>query len=107
MISTALTPQCLTAAGDHVLVGTAEAHLLAVRESAQPVESFDAIPPRDQWYTPWGGPPDTRSITVTADGTPLVNVHVGGVWRDRGDGWDEVIPVDDDTHQILASPDDP
>ena len=69
-----------------------------------PVGSFDRIPTRDEWYTPWGGLPDTRSITVTPDGTPLVNVHVGGVWRGDDDGaWSEVIAVDNDTHQILAT----
>jgi hypothetical protein len=53
-----------------------------------------------------GGPPDTRSITVAADGTPFVNVHVGGVWRGDDDGeWREVIDVDHDTHQILAADD--
>jgi hypothetical protein len=67
------------------------------------VQSFDQIPTRDQWYTPWGGPPDTRSIARTADGAALVNVHVGGVWRDGGDGsWTEVIDVDSDTHHVLA-----
>ena len=61
---------------------------------------------RDQWYTPWGGPPDTRSITVTPDGTPLVNVHVGGVWRGEDDGtWREVVDVENDTHQVLAAGD--
>src|SRR5581483_984999 len=75
--------------------------------SAATVRSFDDIPTRSEWYTPWGGPPDTRSLTVTADGTPLVNVHVGGVWRGDADGWNEVIDVDSDTHQVLASVDDP
>src|SRR4051812_25569817 len=102
MVELPLRPQCLAAG----LAGTAEAHLFRL-EPFGVVESFDAIPTRDEWYTPWGGPPDTRSITVTADGAVLVNVHVGGVWRDAGIGWDEVIPVDDDTHQILASPSGP
>ena len=70
----------------------------------RPVASFDRIPTRDAWYTPWGGPPDTRSVTVTADGVPLVNVHVGGVWRGERDEWTEVVPVDNDTHQVLAAP---
>src|SRR3954451_9858091 len=112
VVPLSLTPQCVAAVEAGVLVGTAEAHLHLIgrdRSAAIPVESFDAIPTRDQWYTPWGGPPDTRSITVTADGAALVNVHVGGVWRGTvaSDEWDEVIPVDDDTHQILAAPDDP
>jgi hypothetical protein len=98
---------CMAIAGERVLVGTAEAHLLAIEPELSVVRSFDRIPTRDRWYTPWGGPPDTRSVSVTADGTVLVNVHVGGVWREDGDEWDEVIPVDNDTHQILAAPHDP
>ena len=102
MVPVPLKPECLAPG----LVGTAEARLFQV-EPFGVVESFDAIPTRDQRYTPWGGPPDTRSITVAADGTVLVNIHVGGVWRSDGaDSWTEVIPVDDDTHQILAAPDD-
>ena len=42
---------------------------------------------------------------MTADGVPLVNVHVGGVWRGDPDcgEWTEVVPVDNDTHQVLAA----
>ena len=99
-------PLCLAATAAGVLVGTAEARLFVLppgARTAEPVRSFDQIPTRDQWYTPWGGPPDTRSIARTADGAALVNVHVGGVWHDRGDDtWSEVIDVDADTHQVLA-----
>ena len=88
-------------------LGTDEAHLFLVDEDggSSLVESFDRIPGREHWYTPWGAPAATRSLTVTPDGVPLVNVHVGGVWR--GDAglreWTEVVPVDDDTHQVLAA----
>jgi hypothetical protein len=102
-----LTAQCVVPYGDGALVGTAEAHLLEVEPSGvtKSVESFDRIPTRDTWYTPWGAPPDTRSLTVTSGGVPLVNVHVGGVWRgsDGGSSWEEVVPVDNDTHQVLAA----
>lgn len=105
-----LTAYCVATIGDEVLVGTSAARLYRVSRlgDVAPVDSFDAIPTRDEWYTPWGGPPDTRSVTVTAEGAPLVNVHVGGVWRadgPDGDGWHEVVPVDNDTHQVLASTD--
>jgi hypothetical protein len=100
---------CLAVGPSGLLIGTSEAHLLEVVTgsfSVSPVESFDRIPTRDQWYTPWGGPPDTRSITVMPDGTPLVNVHVGGVWRGEEAGrWREVVDVENDTHQILAAGD--
>jgi hypothetical protein len=99
-------PLSLAATAAGVLIGTAEARLFVLppgERAVQPVRSFDEIPTRDQWYTPWGGPPDTRSIARTADGAALVNVHVGGVWHDRGSGmWTEVIDVDSDTHQVLA-----
>ncbi|MEY2450879.1 MAG: hypothetical protein QOD92_453 [Acidimicrobiaceae bacterium] len=108
-IATPLPALCLASAPWGVMIGTAEAHLLELgrgTSSVSPVASFDRIPTRDEWYTPSGGPPDTRSITVTPDGTPLVNVHVGGVWRGDDGSWREVIDVDNDTHQILATTDD-
>src|SRR3954465_9990647 len=67
-----LPVHCLAPTASGALVGTAEARLFSVAagdSSAAPVDSFDRIPTRDQWYTPWGGPPDTRSIAVAADGT--------------------------------------
>ncbi len=101
-----LSAQCVAAFGDGALVGTEQARVFEVGASGsiKSVESFDRIPSRDTWYTPWGGPPDTRSLTVTADMVPLVNVHVGGVWRSHDGEWTEVVPVDNDTHQVLAAP---
>jgi hypothetical protein len=102
-----LTATCIAARGEGALIGTEEAHLFEVQGSGsiEPVESFDRIPTRDSWYTPWGAPPDTRSLTIASDGVPLVNVHVGGVWRGdpAADDWTEVIQVDNDAHQVLAS----
>ena len=85
-------------------VGTAEAHLLRVDGEPRVVEAFDAAEDRDRWYTPWGGPPDVRSISVTPAGTVLVNVHVGGIVRSDDDGasWRPTIDVDDDVHQVLG-----
>ncbi len=99
--------RCLVAAGDDVLVGTAEAHLLRVRDGrAEPVPGFDQVEGREGWYTPWGGPPDTRSLAVAADGTIYANVHVGGIARssDGGETWEPTIDVDTDVHQVLATP---
>jgi hypothetical protein len=83
------------------LVGTAGARLFL---GDDPVESFDAIPSRDEWYTPWGAPPDTRSLAASPEAGWLVNVHVGGVWHspDAGGSWAEVVEVEADTHQVLA-----
>jgi hypothetical protein len=97
---------CLAPLGDGaVLVGTAEAHLLRLDGgSLQPVASFDEWPPRADWYTPWGGPPDTRSLASSGD-MPLVNVHVGGVARGGDRGWEALVDIDVDVHQIVVAPD--
>jgi photosystem II stability/assembly factor-like uncharacterized protein len=70
------------------------------------VESFDAIPGRDEWYTPWGGPPDTRSLTCTDDNVLLGAVHVGGIPRsdDGGRTWKPTIDIEADVHQVRALP---
>jgi hypothetical protein len=98
-----LEPQCLLGlAGGGCLVGTSRARLFEVGQSeVRPVESFDAIPQRPQWSTPWGGPPDTRSMAALPDGL-LVNVHVGGVWRSSPDGWTEMVAAGHDVHQVVA-----
>jgi hypothetical protein len=99
--------QCLSASDQGLLVGTAEAHLLRLEEGTlERVEEFDRVEGRDGWYTPWGGPPDTRSIARAADGATYANVHVGGIvrsadWRT----WQPTIEVDADVHQVIAHPD--
>lgn len=104
-----LRARCLAVAEGGVLVGTSEAHLLRLQPSLRAVEGFDRVEGRDGWYTPWGGPPDTRSISVGADGTVYVNVHVGGIptSRDGGETWSPTIAVDADVHQVLAHPTNP
>jgi len=102
-----LTANCLIADGDGALVGTSEAHLVrAAGGSSQRVQSFDRVPTRDTWYTPWGGPPDTRSLTRDAGGAMFANVHVGGILRsDDGRAWrPTAMDVDADVHQVLAHP---
>jgi hypothetical protein len=100
---------CLLDAGGRLYVGTAEARLLAGSSATADlatVDSFDGIETRDEWYTPWGAPPDTRSLTAGPDGSLFVNVHVGGVWRQHPDDrWAEVVSVDADTHQVTADDD--
>lgn len=100
-----LQARCLLAAGGRLLVGTSEARLVDAL-TGSPITSFDRIPNRDEWYTPWGGPPDTRSLSVDGEGAVWVNVHVGGVWRtaDLDGGWDQVVEVDADTHQVCCDP---
>ena len=103
------TGRCVLGVGDGVLVGTAHARLARVADGAAAmVSSFDDAEGRDGWYTPWGGPPDTRSLTASGDGTVFANVHVGGILRaeDPAGPWTPTIDVDADVHQVLADPAD-
>ena len=90
-----------------LVVGTSEAHLHRLDgEGLVPVEGFERAPGRDAWHTPWGGPPDTRS--VSEDGTAVyVNVHVGGILRSRDFGatWEPTIPIEADVHRVWACDD--
>jgi hypothetical protein len=99
--------RCLLAQGGGLFVGTDEAHLLRITNGApEPVSSFDDVEGREKWYTPWGGPPDTRSMSASL-GTIYANVHVGGIVRstDGGRSWEPTIDIDADVHQVLAHPD--
>ena len=97
----------IVAVDDAVYVGTAEAHLLRFVGDDQPLEtivSFEAVEGRDGWYTPWGGPPDVRSI-ANWDEDVYVNVHVGGIPHtdDGGATWQPTIDVDADVHQVTTA----
>jgi len=96
-----------TPAARVVLVGLEGGHLAVVDPASNDVEAvtaFDDVPGRDDWENPAGPFPDLRSIAVTSTGTWLVNVHVGGVWRstDRGASWANVVPPEDDVHEVVA-----
>ncbi|HZA00103.1 MAG TPA: hypothetical protein VE575_15185 [Acidimicrobiales bacterium] len=100
-----LLPRCLLElAGGRVLVGTSEARLVLMTggtDGPTVDRAFDDIPTRPQWTTPWGGPPDLRSLALGATG-PLAGVHVGGVWRRDPDDWTEVVSAEADDHQVVA-----
>ncbi len=85
-------------------VGTAEAHLFRLGSTARRVAAFERVEGRQDWYTPWGGPPDVRSLSVGPGGTTLVNVHVGGILRSDDDGasWQPTIDLHHDVHQVEA-----
>lgn len=102
-----LTLHCLLPTGGGVLVGTSEAHLATLEgDDLVPLASFDAIEGRDEWYTPWGGPPDVRSLSPAPGGGALVNVHVGGIWRSPDLArWEQVVETEADVHQVHAEPD--
>jgi hypothetical protein len=100
--------RCVLPAGDEALAGTSEAHLYRVRSGgADRIDSFDSVEGREGWYTPWGGPPDTRSLAAARDGTVYANVHVGGIPKttDGGRTWDPTIDVDADVHQVITQDD--
>ncbi|HEX6207275.1 MAG TPA: hypothetical protein VF058_02845 [Actinomycetota bacterium] len=101
----------LALAGGGALVGTAEARLFLARNgSLEAVEDFDRAEGRERWHTPWGGPPDVRSLSAGPDGMIYANVHVGGILRsdDGGETWaPTAIPIEEDVHQVLAHPERP
>jgi len=101
------TGRCLLPIDGGVLVGTANARLvMAATGIAEFLAPFDDADGRDDWYTPWGGPPDTRSLAAGPDGAVFANVHVGGILRaaDPHGVWEPTIDIDSDVHQVVADP---
>ncbi|MGZ8578679.1 MAG: WD40/YVTN/BNR-like repeat-containing protein, partial [Actinomycetota bacterium] len=96
---------CLASVEDDVFVGSSGAHLFRLAGAAlEPVVTFEGAEGRTTWYTPWGGPPDTRSI-ANWDDDVYVNIHVGGILRshDRGEAWTPTIDIDADVHQVTTA----
>src|SRR5262249_38779893 len=101
---------CLLPLGDSALVGAAAAHLLRLPGGPPPPGwGFQRAEGRSEWYTPWGGPPDVRSLAAGANGDLYANVHVGGILRsaDGGDTWRPTIDFHADVHQVQTAPDRP
>lgn len=101
---------CVVEASGDVWAGAAEAHLLKLADGRlEDVVSFDKVEGREGWYTPWGGPPDVRSLSAGPDGVLYANVHVGGIVRsaDGGGTWEPTIDLDTDVHRVVAHPDTP
>jgi hypothetical protein len=94
---------CVAGTASGVLAGLAGAHLLeGDTEGMDRVASFDRADTRSMWHTPWGGPPDVRSIAIAPDGRPFVNVHVGGILRGGDHGWQATIDLNTDVHHVIA-----
>src|SRR6266550_7104165 len=96
---------CIAATHADVFVGSSEARLFRVAgDRLEPISGFDGADGRSTWYTPWGGPPETRSISEWDDDV-YVNVHVGGILRtdDGGQSWTPTIDVDADVHQVATA----
>ena len=99
--------RCLLPTADGVLLGTAHARLGVLRDGAVTMlRSFDAAEGRDEWYTPWGGPPDTRSLSASADGADLRQRPRRRILHaEVPEGvWSPTIDIDADVHQVLADP---
>ena len=108
-----LRANCLAELGGKLFIGAADArlYLLDLQNSFEPVrvESFDAIPTRDTWDTPWGGPPDVRSLAVIRGERSAVyaDIHVGGIVRsfDGGQTWSQNEgSLHRDVHQVSTHP---
>ena len=91
-----------------LLIGTEPPHLYRMErgQPARRIESFDRLPVRDEWYTPWGGPPAVRSLA--GNGADVyADIHVGSIMgsADGGESWKPVTPdLHEDVHQVAVCP---
>jgi hypothetical protein len=97
---------CLVTVDDVVFAGAVGPHVLRLDGSVlmEPT-NLDTVPGRDEWH-PVGTALQIRSMSATADGALLANVHVGGILRsgDGGASWQPTIAVDADVHEVRAHP---
>jgi hypothetical protein len=101
---------CILPVEENVFAGTTEALLVNItNERVEKVDSFNSLEGRNEWYTPWGGPPALRSMAVSQSGTIYANVHVGGILRsdDRGQSWQPTIDLHADVHEVQVVPSRP
>ena len=96
-----------------LLIGTDEgAHVYRLTGEEGPAErvvAFDELACREEWYTPWGGPPAVRTLAKTQDGFCYADIHVGSIMRspDEGISWEPVTPeLHKDVHQVTTCPAD-
>jgi hypothetical protein len=94
-----------------VLIGTEGASLFRLAgKHVERLVGFDALPCRDQWHTPWGGPPAVRSLAATPEGWVFADIHVGSIMAsaDGGGSWRAVTPtLHEDVHQVATCVDAP
>jgi photosystem II stability/assembly factor-like uncharacterized protein len=97
---------CLHVHRGTVWVGGDDAALWRLHDRRlEPVESFLHAPTRDEWFTPWGGPPSVLSMASHEEDL-YVGVHVGGILRtsDRGDTWFDTVDLHVDVHEVAVDP---
>jgi hypothetical protein len=96
---------CVQPTPDTTWIGANEARLYGLDQGEVTEDEFFAnAPGRDSWHTPWGGPPDVRSMTLDADNTLYINVHVGGILRYDNTGLVPTVDISADVHQVTAHP---
>ena len=97
---------CAVPTTTSVLLGSDGAYLRDLDGPAlRPVAGFDEAEGRERWFTPWGGPPATRSMAIDDEGGLYANVHVGGVLRsdDDAETWQATsLDIRADAHQVIA-----
>lgn len=100
----------LVAAPDNYLIGTEEARIIKLSGDSRFLTGFDEIENREDWWTPWGGPADVRSLAKSPDGTIYANIHVGWIARsnDVGESWTPLTEgLHEDVHQVQTHDKDP
>ncbi len=96
---------CVQPTLETIWVGSSGARLFALDDGeVAEDEFFQNAPGRDSWYTPWGAPADVRSMTLDADHTLYVNVHVGGILRYDNTGPVPTLDISADVHEVTAHP---
>jgi hypothetical protein len=107
---------CCVATGDVIYAGTDDASVLRIGAAGEieRLPGFAEVAGRDRWYAggawidgEFRGPPlGVRSMSATADGALLANVHVGGIPRsaDGGVSWQPTIAIESDVHEVRAHP---
>jgi len=96
---------CAVDAPGGIIVGTEGAHLFQLgQDQLDQLRGFEQVVGRADWYTPWGAPPEVRSLACTPDNVLLANVHVGGIARsdDSGRTWAPTVDIHDDVHQVRS-----
>ncbi len=98
-------PLCIQPTPETVWIGGDRARLFGLDHGVVEEDEFFATAPgRDTLHTPWGGPPAVRSMTLDADHTLYVNVHVGGILRYDDTGLVPTVDISSDVHQVEAHP---
>ena len=100
----------MVARGDEAIVGWGGSLTRVFKTRRfEPIAGFEDVPGRDEWHAVGSRKPYVRSLTATAGGVLLANVHVGGIPRstDEGATWQPTIDVDADVHEVRAHPERP